>query len=238
MMRGGHGGGHGGHHGGRFEEEMSRFEAEINVARTQAFLIAAAGGGGGAQIAPPVGLYHPAMQATPAVISAPPSNSAGQVVISAPPSRPATAAADDDIMATLQKYEKQARNETTSKPAATPKMMVPTKTKANLTALAKDVANKKAKMLADSAKKTALANAVPAPGGSAAASTSSGSAKTPTSVTISDETVKKVFLPAALTSGSILCFVVVRAHHAAGLFNPNPMKKKMLLILDTLESSM
>ena len=118
------------HHGRNFEEEMSRFEAEINNARAAAFMAA---GGGMAQVpmvavtsasapnfvqssiinrnrpvqisAPPSGA--PMIRAPPssAVISAPPSNA----VISAKPT--IRTKDDDDILATLMKVEKEIKSE-------------------------------------------------------------------------------------------------------------------------------
>ncbi len=140
--------------GRNFEDEMRQFEAEImGASQTQV------------------------VYGAPAVISAPPSNP----VISAPPSRSAAAADDDDVMATLLKYEREVKSE--AKP---------------MSALAKDIASKKAQLLADqqalSKAKSSSSMMVP----SAVASTSRASSstlvhgvKTPTSATISDETIKK-----------------------------------------------
>ena len=78
-------------HGGRsIQEEMSRFEAEINAARAQQFLMSG------------VAVTTAAPQ-----ISAPPTGA----VISAPPSRPVVKD-DEDVLATLQKYEKQVKEDT------------------------------------------------------------------------------------------------------------------------------
>ena len=128
------------HHGRNFEEEMSRFEAEINNARAAAFMAA---GGGMAQVpmiavtsasapnfsqssiinrnrpvqisAPPSGA--PMMRAPPssAVISAPPSNA----VISAKPTL--RTKDDDDILATLMKVEKEIKSE--PKPVSYPEFI-------------------------------------------------------------------------------------------------------------------
>ena len=103
------------HHGRNFEEEMSRFEAEINVARAQAFLHAA-GGGVPPQVATVAVTSAPPNPnfSRPAVISAPPSNAVisappSSAVISAPPKRSKD---DEDILATLEKYEKEVKSET------------------------------------------------------------------------------------------------------------------------------
>lgn len=137
-------------HGRNFEEEMSRFEAEINAARAQAFIVA---GGGAAAAA--------AYSGAP-VISAPPS-----AVISAPPTK-TKSRDEEDVLATLEKYEQQVKEEAKH---------------VKLTALAKDIASKKAKMMAESVKKsTTVTNA-------AGASTSG--LKAPVAATISDETLKK-----------------------------------------------
>merc|ERR1719400_2195714 len=111
------------------------------------------------------------------VISAPPSGA----VISAPPSRPVIKD-DDDVMATLLKYEKEVK----------PEPKKPT----HMTALAKDIASKKAKMKAETEaaqKKAALKAAAAAAAVATAAQNKSaaGTSKGPTSVTISDETIKK-----------------------------------------------
>lgn len=141
------------HHGRGFEDEMARFEAEINAARAQAFIV-----GGAVQ-----GFSNPAstISAAPSTISAPPTSA----VISAPPSKSRD---DEDVLATLQKYE----NETQAQ-----------KKTQQLTALAKDIAHaKKAKMMAESVKK------------SQQTSVTSSTSKAPTSVSISDETLKKAKL--------------------------------------------
>ena len=81
-------------HGGRsIQEEMARFEAEVNAARAQQFIMGAAG-------AP----MAAAVVTSQAVLSAPPTGA----VISAPPSRPVVKD-DDDILATLEKYEKEVK---------------------------------------------------------------------------------------------------------------------------------
>jgi len=132
---------------------MARFEAEINAARAQAFIV-----GGAVQ-----GFSNPAstISAPPSTISAPPTSA----VISAPPSKSRD---DEDVLATLQKYE----NETQAQ-----------KKTQQLTALAKDIAHaKKAKMMAESVKK------------SQQTSVTSSTSKAPTSVSISDETLKKAKL--------------------------------------------
>lgn len=142
-------------HGRNIEEEMSRFEAEINAARAQAFIIA----GGGAAAA---------YSGNP-VISAPPSSSSA-AVISAPPTK-AKARDEEDVLATLEKYEQQVKEEAKH---------------VKLTALAKDIASKKAKMMAESVKKSASTVTNNAAGGA-----SSSGMKAPVAATISDETVKK-----------------------------------------------
>ena len=87
-------------------------------------------------------------------------------VISAPPSKSRD---DEDVLATLQKYE----NETQAQ-----------KKTQQLTALAKDIAHaKKAKMMAESVKKSQQTSV-----------TTSSTSKAPTSVSISDETLKKAKL--------------------------------------------
>ena len=158
-------------HGRNFEEEMSRFEAEINVARAQAFMVA----GGHGMV--PVTLHHqpPPIQANPttvysnpAVISAPPSGA----VISAPPSKSKD---DEDVLATLEKYEKQVKNETKH---------------THLSALAKDIASKKAKMMAESVKKSSVSNVSASSSAGASNSAASGS-KVHIAASVSDETVKK-----------------------------------------------
>jgi len=201
--------------GRSIQEEMSRFEAEINAARAQQFLMAR--GGAPRPGVPPatavtIGTvpttvsHHGVMASAPisfdakgaviqarparptgtaisappsgAVISAPPSGA----VISAPPSRTVTNDDDDDIMATLMKYEKEVK----------PEPKKPT----HMTALAKDIASKKAKMKAETEaaqKKAALKAAAAAAAAANAAQNKSaaGTSKGPTSVTISDETIKK-----------------------------------------------
>jgi len=183
------------HHGRNFEEEMSRFEAEINVARAQAFLHAA-GGGVPPQVATVAVTSAPPNPnfSRPAVISAPPSNAVisappSSAVISAPPKRSND---DEDILATLEKYEKQVKNET---------KMVPKHVQ--YTALAKDIANKKARMMAENVKKSttiAVKNSTPtnsntashaAPSTSSTSSSNSNMKNLPVVATISDETVKK-----------------------------------------------
>ena len=111
------------HHGRNFEEEMSRFEAEINAARAQqAFMTA--GPGGLVQLNPahttsgPISNFARSMgssQGPSAVISAPPSGA----IISAPPSNSAVISAppkrskdDEDILAILEKAEKEVKSET------------------------------------------------------------------------------------------------------------------------------
>lgn len=103
--------------GRNIEEEMSRFEAEINAARAQAFIMG-----------------------TPTVISGPMVTSSA-AVISAPPSRSSNVPkeSDEDVLATLQKYENQVKEEVTKKAA--------------YSALAKDIASKKAKLMSETAKK-------------------------------------------------------------------------------------
>merc|ERR1712241_77626 len=182
------------HHGRNFEEEMSRFEAEINAARAQqAFMTA--GPGGLVQLNPahttsgPISNFARSMgssQGPSAVISAPPSDSA---VISAPPKRSKD---DEDILAILEKAEKEVKSETKQF------------SKQNqFHALQKDIANKKARMMAENVKKstTVIKNnpnpAAPPPPPGAPPSTSQNQANqnnsktTPVVASISDETVKK-----------------------------------------------
>ena len=121
------------HHGRNFEEEMSRFEAEINNARAAAFMAA---GGGMAQVpmiavtsAPTTGNINFTQNSIinrnrPVQISAPPSGAhmirapPSNAVISAPPSNAVISAKptlrtkdDDDILATLMKVEKEIKTE-------------------------------------------------------------------------------------------------------------------------------
>jgi len=191
------------HRGRNFEEEMSRFEAEINAARAQqAFMTA--GPGGLVQLNPahttsgPISNFARSMgssQGPSAVISAPPSGA----VISAPPSNSAVISAppkrskdDEDILAILEKAEKEVKSETKQF------------SKQNqFQALQKDVANKKARMMAENVKKstTVIKNnpnpAAPPPPPGAPPSTSQNQANqnnsktTPVVASISDETVKK-----------------------------------------------
>ena len=202
--------------GRSIQEEMSRFEAEINAARAQQFLMArGAPVSGIATTAVTIGAVpttvapHGVMASAPqsgtgtvsfdrhgksvisaprpsgSVISAPPSGAVisappSGAVISAPPSRIMND--DDDVMATLLKYEKEVK----------PEPKKPT----HMTALAKDIASKKAKMKAETEaaqKKAALKAAAAAAAAATAAQNKSaaGTSKGPTSVTISDETIKK-----------------------------------------------
>lgn len=116
------------HHGRNFEEEMSRFEAEINNARAAAFMAA---GGGMAQVpmiavtsAPNFSQSSIINRNRPVQISAPPSGTPmirappSNAVISAPPSNAVISAKptirtkdDDDILATLMKVEKEIKSE-------------------------------------------------------------------------------------------------------------------------------
>ena len=134
-------------HGRNFEEEMSRFEAEINAARAQAFVIAG-------------------MQQNPAPnFSAQPATISSGAVISAPPSK-TKSKDEEDVLATLEKYEAQVKEETKHQ---------------KFTALAKDIQHKKAKMMAESVKKSQTVTNT----------SGSSSMKVPTAVSISDETLKK-----------------------------------------------
>lgn len=155
---------------------MSRFEAEImgggggHHAFRPAF-IPSQMLTGGARIAPPT-LYHSAPIATGgvAVISAPPTASSAAVI-----SAPATInkSDDDDILATLQKYEKEVKSEAKKEPQP-PKM--------DTAALAKEMASKKAKMMADQAKiKASTSKSIGLPTG----------VKAPPVATMRDEAVKK-----------------------------------------------
>lgn len=157
---------------------MSRFEAEImgggggHHAFRPAF-IPSQMLTGGARIAPPT-LYHSAPIATGgvAVISAPPTaSSSSAAVISAPAT--INKSDDDDILATLQKYEKEVKSEAKKEPQP-PKM--------DTAALAKEMASKKAKMMADQAKiKASTSKSIGLPTG----------VKAPPVATMRDEAVKK-----------------------------------------------
>ena len=135
------------HHGRGFEDEMARFEAEINAARAQAFIV-------GGAVQGVQGFSNPTISAAPSTSSA--------AVISAPPSK--SNKDDEDVLATLQKYEKETQAQ---------------KKTQQFTALAKDIAHaKKAKMMAESVKKSQQTSV-------------QTTSKTPTSVSISDETLKR-----------------------------------------------
>jgi len=193
------------HRGRNFEDEMSRFEAEINAARVQqAFMTA--GPGGLVQMNPgvttsggPISNFSRSSmvssqhsQGSNAIIAAPPSNA----VISAPPSAtisapPKRSKDEEDILATLEKYEKEVKSETKQF------------SKHNqYQALAKDIANKKARMVAENVKKSTTIikknpNAAPPPPGAPSTSQNPGQnpgefkKSTPVVHSISDETVKK-----------------------------------------------
>jgi len=195
------------HHGRNFEEEMSRFEAEINNARAAAFMAA---GGGMAQVpmiavtsAPTSGNINFTQNSIinrnrPVQISAPPSGAhmirapPSNAVISAPPSNAVISAKptlrtkdDDDILATLMKVEKEIKTE--------PKQLLK---QTQFSAFA----NKgQARMMPSSVKKSiataknanANASTSGAPGTSAGGGSMPIVKSTPTLNTISDETVKK-----------------------------------------------
>lgn len=188
---------------------MSRFEAEINAARAQqahaAFMTA--GPGGLVQINPavttsggPISNFARSSMSSGPVIAGPPSGAPPpSAVISAPPSNPAIISAppkrskeDDDILALLEKTEKEVKSE-----------VKPFSKQNQFQALQKDIANKKARMMAENVKKSATVikntpNPAAAPPPPGAPSTSqnqsnnqSNSKTTPVVASISDETVKK-----------------------------------------------
>ena len=130
------------HHGRNFEEEMSRFEAEINNARAAAFMAA---GGGMTQVpmiavtsasAPNFSQSSIINRNRPVQISAPPSGAPmirappSSAVISAPPSNAVISAKptirtkdDDDILATLMKVEKEIKSEPKPKQVSYPEFI-------------------------------------------------------------------------------------------------------------------
>merc|ERR1712051_52592 len=196
------------HHGRNFEEEMSRFEAEINNARAAAFMAA---GGGMAQVpmvavtsasapnfvqssiinrnrpvqisAPPSGA--PMIRAPPssAVISAPPSNA----VISAKPT--IRTKDDDDILATLMKVEKEIKSEPKPKQLLKQTQFSAFANKGQARMMPSSV--KKSIATAKTANNANACTSAGAPGTSAGGGSMPIVQSTPTLNTISDETVKK-----------------------------------------------